>query len=265
MKKFRLYFGLLTILLFIYLPVIILAVYSFTDAEMIGAKGSFSLSNYTFLFTTPEITGMIADTLLLALVSAIAATALGTMGAMGSYYSKKRTRLFMDTANYIPVVNADVVIGFSICILLIVVLGIGKDTYIPLLAGHIVLSVPFVYLSVMPRLKQLDHSIYEAALDIGATPGKALRKVVLPHLIPGILSGFVMALTLSMDDYFVTTYTKPATFDTISTYVVNATKGSRTEIKTALWALSTVVFLIIVAVVICMNVLGKERKQDEIH
>ena len=264
MKKIRLYSGLFIVLLFIYLPIITLALYSFTDAETIGAKGSFSLSNYKFLFTTPEITGMITDTLLLALASAVLATVLGTTGAIGSHYSKKGTHLFIDTANYIPVVNADVVIGFSICILLIVVLGISKDTYIPLVAGHIVLTVPFVYLSVMPRLKQLDNSIYEAALDMGATPGKALRKVVLPQLIPGILSGFVMALTLSMDDYFVTTYTKPATFDTISTYVVNATKGSRTEIKTALWALSTVAFLVIVAVVICMNILsGKEKKPNE--
>ncbi|MDR1700697.1 MAG: ABC transporter permease subunit [Lachnoclostridium sp.] len=264
MKKVFSYFGLCLVLIFVYLPILTLVVYSFTDAEMIGAQGSFSLSNYKYLFTEPELTGMITDTLLLALVSAVLATLLGTTGAIGSYFSRKGTHLFMEAANYIPVVNADVVIGFSLCILMIVVMGIGKETYIPLLAGHVVLTVPFVYLSVMPRLRQMNHHIYEAALDMGATPGKALRKVVIPHLIPGIISGFIMALTLSLDDYFVTIYTKPATFDTISTYVVNATKGSQTEIKTALWALSAVVFLVVVVIVILMNILsGKEKNQNE--
>ena len=104
-------------------------------------------------------------------------------------------------------------------------------------------------------------SLYEAALDLGATPAQALFKVVIPQLIPGILSGFMLAVTLSLDDYFITTYTKPAPFDTISTYVVNATKGSQTEVKTALWALSTLIFVIVIVVVVLMNVLGNKRKE----
>lgn len=112
----------------------------------------------------------------------------------------------------------------------------------PLLIGHVVLSAPFVYLSVVPKLKQMDASLYEAAMDLGASPSMALRKVVIPQIMPGIVSGFALAITLSLDDYFIASYTKPATFNTISTYVVNATKGSQTEIKTALWALSTVIF-----------------------
>ncbi len=102
--------------------------------------------------------------------------------------------------------------------------------------------------------------MYEAALDLGATPAQALFKVVIPQLIPGILSGFMLAVTLSLDDYFITTYTKPSTFDTISTYVVNATKGSQTEIKTALWALSTLIFVIVIAIVIGMNLLSGKKK-----
>ena len=162
-------------------------------------------------------------------------------------------------------VNADVVTGFSICVFLIVVLGISKESYVPLVAGHVVLSTPFVYLSVMPRLKQMDHSLYEAALDLGAGPEQALFKVVIPQLLPGIVSGFFMAFTLSLDDYFITTYTKPATFDTISTYVYNATRGSHTEIKTALWALSTLIFLIILIIVIANNIISarKEGNIDE--
>ena len=126
--------------------------------------------------------------------------------------------------------------------------------------GHVVLSVPFVYLSVLPKLKQMDSSLYEAAMDLGATPTQALVKVVLPQIFSGIISGFALALTLSLDDYFIASYTKPATFDTISTYVVNATKGSQTEIKTALWALSTVIFVIFLVVVLCMNLAGKKSE-----
>ena len=128
-----------------------------------------------------------------------------------------------------------------------------------MIVGHVVLEAPFVYLSVLPKLKQMDNSIYEAALDLGANASVALRKVVIPQLIPGIVSGFMLSVTLSLDDYFITTYTKPATFDTISTYVVNATKGSHTEIKTALWALSTLIFVIIVAGVLVWNLLSEKK------
>lgn len=133
------------------------------------------------------------------------------------------------------------------------VFNIPKDTYIPLVIGQTALCVPFVYLSVLPRLKQMDDGLYEAALDLGCTPYRALRKIVLPQIIPGIISGFMTAITLSLDDYFIATYTKPATFDTISTYVVNATKGAQTSIKTALWALSTVIFILVVVFVLVIN------------
>ena len=171
----------------------------------------------------------------------------------------------MHSVNQVPVVNADVVTGFSICILFIVVLGVPKETYVPLVIGHTVLTAPFVYLNILPKLKQMDNNLYEAALDLGASPAKALFSVVIPQIIPGIFSGFMLALTLSLDDYFITTYTKPATFDTISTYVVNATRGSHTEIKTALWALSTIIFLVVLIAVIVMNInAGRENKEVRI-
>ncbi len=247
------------VLLFMYLPILILAVYSFTDTATIGTVGHFSIKNYKTLFTTPELLEMIGGTFLLAIGSAVIATLLGTVGAIGSFYSRKFAKGFLNSANQVPVVNADVVTGFSICVLLIVVLGISKESYVPLVIGHVVLCAPFVYLSVTPRLKQMDHSLYEAALDLGANARQALFKVVIPQIVPGILSGFLMAITLSLDDYFITTYTKPATFDTISTYVVNATRGSHTEIKTALWALSTVIFMLILIVVVLGNVAGKRK------
>jgi spermidine/putrescine transport system permease protein len=251
---------ILLVLVILYAPILILTVYSFTNATNIGAIRGFSLHNYVTLFTTPELRDMIIGTVVLALVAALLATILGTMGAIGAFYSKRQVSSMIDTLNQVPVVNADVVTGFSICILLVVVLGISKDTFIPLVIGHVTLCAPFVYLSVIPKLKQMDASIYEAALDLGATPQTALRKIVIPQIASGIVSGFSLAVTLSLDDYFIATYTKPATFDTISTYVVNATKGAQTTIKTALWALSAVIFVIVVLFVVVSNLRAENEE-----
>lgn len=246
---------------FLYLPIVLLTVYSFTSASMIGQAGHFSLKNYRTLFMTPDLRGMIIGTLVLALVVGVLSTILGTFGAIGAFYSRRKNRAVIELMNQVPVVNADVVTGFSMCILLVVVLGVNKDTYIPLVAGQMALCTPFVYLQVMPALTQMDPNMYEAALDLYCNPREAIFKVVLRKLAPSIGSGFFTAVTLSMDDYFVTTYTKPAVFDTISTYTVNATKGAQTEIKTALWALSALIFFIAIAVVIIANVRGKESAE----
>ncbi|MGN0434658.1 ABC transporter permease [Bilifractor sp. LCP19S3_H10] len=250
-------------LLVLYLPILILAVYSFTDAANIGSIRGFSMHNYVTLFTTPELLQMIGGTLLLAVGSAVLATFLGTIGAIGSFYSKRKVNAAISTINQIPVINADVVTGFSICILLVVVLGVSKDTFVPLVIGHVTLCAPFVYLSVMPKIRQMDSALYEAALDLGATPFGALTQVVIPQIVPGIISGFGLAITLSLDDYFITTYTKPATFNTISTYVVNATKGSQTTIKTALWALSTIIFAVVILFVAIVNVRTAKKEEAQ--
>ncbi len=260
-RKFFRYAFLAAMLLFIYLPILILAVYSFTSSTQIGAIRGFSMHNYVTLFTTPELRNMILGTLALAIGSSILATILGTAGAIGAYYSPPGISNLMQTLNQVPVVNADVVTGFSLCILMVVALHVSKDTFIPLVAGHVTLSAPFVFLSVMPKIKQMDSSIYEAALDLGARPSAALFKIVIPQIVPGIFAGFMLAVTLSLDDYFIATYTKPATFDTISTYVVNATKGAQTTIKTALWALSTVIFAIVVLAVVFMNLSAARQEK----
>lgn len=264
MKKWSKIIFICIMLLLIYMPILILAVYSFTTSANIGSIHGWSFHNYVTLFTKDELRSMIVGTVLLAAGSALIATILGTLGAIGAFYSKKWASASINAMNEVPVVNADVVTGFSICILLIVAFGMSKDSYVPLVIGHVVLSAPFVYLSVVPKLKQMDSSLYEAALDLGATPFQGLTKVVIPQILPGIISGFALAVTLSLDDYFIATYTKPATFDTISTYVVNATKGSQTEIKTALWALSTVIFALVVIIVVAMNVAGKKKEVERL-
>lgn len=262
MKKAIQHAVVMAVLAFLYMPILILAFYSFTDSTMIGSVRNFSFDNYVTLFTEPALISMMVGTVLLALGVSILATLLGTVGAIGSFYSKKGWRMMVEFANEVPIVNADVVTGFSVCILTIVLLQIEKSTFIPLVVAQTALCAPFVYLSVMPRLKQMDSSLYEAGLDLGCKPAQALTKIVIPQILPGILSGFMTAVTLSLDDYFIATYTKPATFDTISTYVVNATRGSQTQIKTALWALSAIIFLIVVIAVVIMNVNAAGEEED---
>lgn len=247
----------------LYFPILILAVYSFTNSANIGAIHGFSMHNYVTLFAKPELREMIVGTLLLAIGSAFLSTVLGTLGAVGGFYSGRFGNTVLGALNQVPIVNAEVVTAFSLCILLIGVCGVDKGSFVSLVIGHVVLEAPFVYVSVVPRLKQMDNSLYEAALDLGAAPAMALRRVVIPQIFPGIVSGFALAVTLSLDDYFITSYTKPATFDTISTYVVNATRGSQTEIKTALWALSTIIFGIVAFMVIIMNMTENRGSKNQ--
>ena len=250
-KKLGQRLWLFCVFVFLYAPILVLIVYSFTSSTMIGAIRGFSLEHYVTLFTTKELLHMIGGTLLLAVTVAFLSTLLGTIGAIGSFYAGKKSGQCINFLNQIPIANAEVVTGFSICVLMIVLFGVDK-----------VLCAPSAYLSVLPKLKQMDPNLYEAALDLGCNHRQALWRVIVREIMPGITSGFMLSVTLSLDDYFITTYTKPAVFDTISTYVVNATKGARTEIKTALWALSAVIFLVVVLVVIGMNMkAGRKQKR----
>lgn len=262
MKKYGQHTIIWIVLAFMYLPILILTFYSFTSSTMIGSVREFSVDNYITLFTEPALRSMMFGTVSLAIMVAVLSVILGSVGAIGAFYSKKGMRRTVEFINEVPVVNADVVTGFSICIFMIVLLHMDKDTYIPLVIAQTALCTPFVYLSVLPRLKQMDDSLYEAALDLGCSPAQALWKVVIPQIRPGIVSGFMTAITLSLDDYFIATYTKPATFDTISTYVLNATRGAQTNIKTALWALSAVMFVIVVAVVTVANVKSNNTAEE---
>ena len=252
------------VLLFMYAPVLVLAVFSFSSTNTIGAGGEFSLVHYQKLFGDRAILTMIGNTLLLALLSAVLSTILGTFAALGMHYNKKRIRTAINSVSQIPVVNAEIVTALALAMTFVAV-SIPKS-YFTLLIGHMVISTPFVVLSVLPKLKQMDNSLYEAALDLGASPAKALFSVVLPQIIPAIISGFMLAITLSLDDYIVTSYLKPASFDTISTYVFNATmKGNAhtAETLSSFWALTTLIFVVILAVVITTNLVGRRKKEDK--
>ncbi len=250
------------VLLLLYAPILLLAVYSFIGTDIIGTAGAFSWEHYRKLFGDPVILGMIGNTLLLAFLAALLSTVLGTLGALGMFYSKKRVKTVLHGVSQIPVINAEIVTALALAITFVAV-GLGKS-YFTLLIGHMVICTPFVVLSVMPKLKQMDNSLYEAALDLGASPAKALFRIVLPQILPGVISGFMLAVTLSLDDYIVTMYTRPNGFETISTYVYNATmrgNAHTAETLSSFWALTTVIFLLIVIFVAVANLSSLRKKE----
>lgn len=254
------------VLAFLYAPIILLTVYSFNMSKEIGTwSDDWGFGLYGMLFTDPKVKLMKAvyNTLILAFVSAAIATFLGTMGAIGSFHSKKRIKKLFEASTQIPVISAEIVTGISLA-MLFVAFGFNK-TWASLIIGHVVIGFPFVFLSVLPKLKQLDPNLYEAGLDLGATPLKALFSVILPEIMPGIFSGFLLSVTMSLDDYIITTFTKPATLDTISTFAYNAyAKGGANTSVPALRALSAIIFAVIITVVIVSNIsAAKVREKRE--
>lgn len=246
------------ILLLTYVPIIVLVIYSFTDTVIIGQWSGFSFNLYVKLFKDTMIMKIIKDTLLLAVSAAAIATTLGTIGAIGIFYSGRRRQKIIGGISNIPLINADIVTAVSIALMFAILFG-GKSIF-SLLVGHIVICLPFVVVSVIPKLKQMDNNLYEAALDLGATPTKALFTVVIPEILPGIVSGFLLSITLSLDDYIITAFTKPATFHTISTYVYEAVKNQAKSSLPQLRALSAIIFLVMLGVVLYLN-LKSNKKQ----
>ena len=263
MRKFFGTFIVIFALTFVYAPIILLSIYSFSDSKTLTWTG-FSFEPYISLLSSEELFDMIINTVLLALFSATISTVLGTVGAIGIYYNKKGLGKITSAASHIPVINAEIVTAISLAFIFSFVLLRG--TYLSLLIGHVVISVPFVVLSVLPKLKQMDGSLYEAALDLGATPTQALFKVVIPEIFPGIISGFLLAITLSLDDYMVSAYNKPDGFETISTFVYKALAKPRNAPLAELRALSSIIFIIMIIVVVILNfrITSKNKKEQKL-
>ncbi len=248
------------VILFIYAPIMLLTIYSFNAAETIHGWDGFSWTHYQYFFDiNNQPLQVVLQTICLALVVAALSTILGTIGAIGIFYSKKRTSRLLYGVNQIPVINAEVVTAISFAFL-VVALNIPKSSFIPLIVGQMVLCTPFVILSVMPKLKQMDNNLYEAALDLGASPTRALFSVVIPQIEGGIIAGFLLAITLSLDDYVIAAYTKPNTFQTISTHIYSLTKGSQVDtIKSSYWAFTALIFAIIIIAVVVMNIISYRK------
>lgn len=263
-KKFFSRGYIFLVLAFIYIPIFILILYSFNENKTFTGFG-----DYVFTFAwyqkLGEIKDVVINTVVLALVSAIIATILGTLGAIGIYYSKGKLGKSVKGVSQIPVVNSEVVTACALAMLLALI-GMSHRSIFGLYVGHITLTAPFVVLSVIPKLKQMDSSLYEAALDLGATPMQALFKVVIPEILPGIFSGFMLAVTLSLDDYIITATLSPLNYDTISTAVYKAialTTEKSSEQVPIYRALTTIIFLITVAAVVVMNIRAGKKKTDK--
>ena len=250
------------LLILMYLPVLVLIAFSFTDSERVGEWNGFSFDLYPRLFQSEEIMVALGNTVLIAVISAALATLIGTLGAIGAFYSKKRWRYAIDLTTQIPVVNAEIVVAFSLTVMFVFLgnlINVYMFSFWTLLVGHMCLSVPFVYINVKPKLQQMDPSLYEAALDLGCSPSKALQKVILPEVIPGVVSGFLIAITLSLDDFIVTAFTRGAgllsgekKIETLSTYI--QAKIKRTAVPPEMRALTTLLFLAVVIAVVLVSV-----------
>lgn len=260
------------ILILMYLPILVLIAFSFTDAVYVGQWTGFTFDLYPRLFANSEIMLALGNTIIIAICSALVSTVLGTLGAIGAFYTKKRTHKIIDSITQIPIVNAEIVMALSLTILFVFLQSMVFKTELfsfwTLLIGHVVLSLPFVYISVKPKLQQMDPSLYEAALDLGCTPTRALHKVVIPEILPGVLSGFMLAITLSLDDFIITAFTRgtgllsgAAPIETLST-LIQATIKKR-PVPPEMRALTTIIFLAVVIAVIAISLYryyGEKRK-----
>lgn len=261
LSKFLSKFYVYILLLVMYAPLLLLIIFSFTNTKIIGNWDGFSLHLYKALFKDAEIMRAFANTFVVAISSAIVSTILGTLGAIGIFYSGKRSKALMEGISNIPVINAEIVTALSLTILFVMA-GITFN-FFTLLVGHVVLTIPFVVLSVRPKLMQMDPNIYEAALDLGATPKKALRTIVIPEIMPGIVSGFILSITLSLDDYIITAFTRNTAFQTLSTYVYGVTSKKGT-LPPSLRALTTIITLIALVILIIVNINSSgEKKNNE--
>lgn len=243
------------VLLLMYLPILVLVVYSFTESDQLGVWNGFSFQLYVDLFKNDPLMSATKNTLIIAIVSAVVSTILGTLGAIGVFYSKKRYQKTVETATQLPVVNAEIVMALSLAVLFKTLQT--SYSFGTLLIGHLVLTVAFVYLNVKPKLAQMDPNIYEAALDLGSTPWQALFKVVLPEILPGIFSGFLISMTLSLDDFVITQYLKEPSFETISTYIQKIV--AKHPIPAEVRALSTILFVVVLLVVVGITIYNNKK------
>lgn len=254
MKRFFAQTYLWLLLAMLYAPIVIIAIFSFTEAKVLGNWTGFSTKLYTSLFSGGvhhSLLSAIENTLIIAIVAAALSTLLGSVAAIGIHNLRGHKKMVMNTLNNIPMLNPDIITGISL-FLLFVSLGITQG-YATVILAHVAFCTPYVVLCIMPRLQQMNPDIYEAALDLGATPLQAMRKVIIPEIKPGMISGFILAFTLSIDDFAVTIFTiGTGGLETLSTYIyADARKGGLTP---ELRPLSTIIFVTVLLLLIIINV-----------
>ncbi len=260
-KNFFEKFYLLIILAILYAPIILLIIYSFSNSANFNFSQGFNFKAYEAIFTSdksPELWAAIGNTFLIATVSSVIAAVMGTFASIGIFHLGKRARRLVENVNQFPIINSEIVMAVSLMVFFVTFAF--PQGYLRLIIAHIAFCTPYVVLSVLPKLESMDPNIYEAALDLGANPFTAMTKVMIPIISPGIMSGFVMAFIMSMDDFIITQINKGADtgINTLSTYIYS---DARVQGLEPFWyALFSIIFIIMVATVFSVN-FAKARKQ----
>lgn len=249
----RLYLAI--IFLFLYLPIMVLIVLSFNNSKSRVAWGGFTGKWYISMFQNDSIMEAFIMTLQITLTASVLATIIGTLAAIGIQSMRRRGKAILLGATNIPLLNADIVTGISMMLLFVRFTKLGFST---VLIAHLTFDIPYVILNVLPKLNQTSKSAYEAALDLGASPFYAFYKIVWPDIRSGVFSGFLMAVTMSLDDFSITYFTKGAGVNTLSTMLYTEL---RKGIKPEMYALSTLLFAIAIVLLLIMNY-GSSRKND---
>lgn len=255
MRKFTRFFTIL-VFIFLYIPMIVLAVASFSSGKNLAVFEGFTLHQYTELFRDKALLSLMGNSLLIAVLSTLIATVLGTVAALGIHNSRGRIRSAIMTLTNIPMTNPEIVTGVSLALLFAfvgVMLRINSVLgFWTLLIAHVTFNLPYVILNVMPKLAQMDPDLTEAALDLGCTPRQAFFKVVLHEIMPGIISGALMAFTMSLDDFVISYFVTGSGFVTLPVEIYSYTKK---PIPPKVYALFTLIFLAILILMVTMNLL----------
>ena len=241
------------IFLFLYSPIVVLIVYSFNDSRSRVRWGGFTLDWYRDLFSNELILDSLRITLEVAVLAALAATVIGTMAAMGIYSMNGRLRRWLLALNNIPMINPEIVTGISMMLMFVAIYratGLLQPGFLTLLLAHITFCIPYVVLQVMPKLRQMNKHMYEAALDLGCHPLPAFFKVVLPEIMPGVITGALMAFTMSLDDFVISYFNSGSTAQNLSVTIYSMTKK---HITPEINALSTLMFGSVLVLLVIVN------------
>lgn len=245
------------IMIFLYAPIFVLIVLSFNNSRSRVVWGGFTLDWYVRLFSNKQIMEALVTTLVLAFGSALIATIIGVLGAVGIHAMRQKNFQIMMIFTNIPMINADIVTGIALMLWFVRFMPLGFSS---VLIAHITFNIPYVIMSVMPKIKQMNISLYEAARDLGANAVYAFFKIILPQLAGGIVSGFFMAFTMSMDDFVITYFTKGAGVNTLSTMIYGEI---RKGIKPEMYALSTIIFVFVFLILFAVNFIPKRKEEPE--
>ena len=253
------------IMVFLFSPIVILLVFSFNQAKSLSVFSGFSLYWYRELFRDSETLGAVRNTLILAVSAALISTVMGTAAAVGiNKLRSKYLRTMMDTVTNIPMINPDIITGISLMLMFVFVgrlFGAATSlSFWTMLIAHVTFCLPYVILQVLPKLQQMDRSLPEAAMDLGCTPLRAFVKVEIPEILPGIITGLIMAFTLSLDDFVISYFTAGNGFQTLPIRIYNMTKKTVTP---KMYALATIIFFVILALLIASNLIDAQDEEAE--